>query len=529
MTTENIDYNDIPQLSARDKAYQSTEPKLRPFYTYAFEKDAFSQIIENRKKYSVNRKVLVEELSKKYKGIKHSEAALKNINLLLDENTFTVVTAHQPSLLTGPLYYIYKICSAINLAKSLSEIHNDTNIVPVFIMGAEDHDFEEVNHLQIFNKTISWDRISEGSVGRLDNEGIDLIIKEVSDILGNTLHAESLIKMMHYALDNSKTYGEFSFLFLHQIFEPYGLIIANFDNISFKEILKPIIKKEIFENFSKPYVLETQNKLKEVGFADQAYAREINFFYFHDGKRLRIEFNHDHYIITDSDKKFSKKEMEDEIEIHPERFSPNVIVRPLFQEMVMPNLAYIGGGGELAYWMERKSQFEALNVFYPMLIRRKSALIVNQRNKNQLEKLSLTIKDLLEDTDQLIKKYALAKSEHEIDFSDSYENIEKAYLEIAKISGEIDPTLVAKIDAMKTSSINALEKIQERLIRTIKQNQEADLGKIRKLKDLLFQNDGLQERSSNFMEFYINHGPNLIEFLVDQCNPFEKDFLVIYE
>jgi bacillithiol biosynthesis cysteine-adding enzyme BshC len=273
--------------------------------------------------------------------------------------------------------------------------------------------------------------------------------------------------------------------------------------------------------------METQALLEEKGFSNQAYARDINFFYLHDGQRLRIEKIEDTYHLVDSETTFTKSELEAIIDEFPERFSPNVVMRPIYQEHIMPNLAYIGGGGELAYWMERKTQFEAFGVFFPMLIRRTSAMWLSQKNQEVLSKLGLHVDDLLKDTDLLLKEYALEQSKFDVDFIEYYSEIEQAHMKIEKITEEIDHTLVARIEAMKTNQINGLEKLRGRLIKKIKQQQEVDLNKIRKVKDYLFPNDGLQERRANFMEFYLDEGPELIDILIENCDPFNKSFRVV--
>lgn len=524
MQIQEIPFNKLTALSSRDIAYQEGNKNLDPFIAYPFQFDALDRAIADRKNHAVDRNLLVSELQKQYKTIPHSTLVAEHIEMLAEDSTFTVITAHQPSLMTGPLYYILKICSAINLAKrASSESHK---IVPVFIIGGEDHDFDEINHTYLFGKRISWDREASGSVGRLDLSGFDEIIEQVSAMLGKSEPADDLREKLAFAQKNAKTYGEFSFLFTHAIFDAYGLVIANYDNKAFKKSFAPIIKKEIFEEFSKPLVVETQNLLEENGFSNQAYARDINFFYLHNGQRLRIEKIEDTYHLVDSETTFTKSELEAIIDEYPERFSPNVVMRPIYQEHIMPNLAYIGGGGELAYWMERKTQFEAFRVFFPMLIRRTSAMWLSQKNQEVLAKLGLHVDDLLKDTDLLLKEYALEQSKFDVDFTEYYSEIEQAHVKIEKITEEIDHTLVARIEAMKTNQINGLEKLRGRLIKKIKQQQEVDLNKIRKIKDYLFPNDGLQERRANFMEFYLDAGPELIDILIENCDPFNKGFQV---
>lgn len=527
METQLISFDKIHQFSLRDKAYQQNDDKLRQFVEYNFSENELHNLIEARRKFPVDRQLLSEEINRQYKSTPFHNAVQENIDALLNEDTFTVITAHQPSLLMGPLYYVYKICSAINVAKRWSE--KGIKVVPVFIMGAEDHDLDEIDHFYLFNKEIKWERDQEGATGRMSIDGIEDVINKTIDILGEGSHEESLASKMKDALNQSHSYGEFMQNFINHFFAEYGVLTVNFDNAAFKKQFAPLIKKEITSSFSKPLVTKTQEELENKGFGQQAFVRDINFFYFTDKKRSRIEKRDNKYYVLETDISFSEDEMISEINNHPEKFSPNVVMRPLFQETIMPNLAYIGGGGELAYWMERKSQFEAANVFFPMLIRRKSAVWLNKRVIKSLDQLNLEFEQLSGDSNALIKSYALENTDADVEFDKEYAEIEASYDSIKAKASSIDPTLEAKLDSMKSSHIKALDKIQTRLVRAIKQKQEVQINKILKTRELLFPNNGLQERKTNFMEIYINHGQAMIDFLIENCNPFEKEMLIVKE
>ncbi len=160
-----IPFEQVPQLAFKDMAYANADPRLRPFYKYDVSLEAFGQVIEDKKSNTTNRAVLVEVLREQYKSFKINDKVQQNIESLLNENTFTVVTAHQPVLFTGPLFYIYKIISTINLAEQLNNHYPNYHFVPFFINGGEDHDFEEVNNATVFNKKIEWRAKKVRSVG----------------------------------------------------------------------------------------------------------------------------------------------------------------------------------------------------------------------------------------------------------------------------------------------------------------------------------------------------------------------------
>lgn len=528
MRINSIPAQDIPYFSNRDKAYYANQKELMDFVKYPDNMEGIMEAMKNRSEFPVNREVLVTTLEKQYAEIETSQKVLGNIQSLRNDNTFTVVTAHQPSLFTGPFYFILKICSAIRLANELNKVQDKNKVVPLFIVGGEDHDFEEINHTYLFGNKLTWEREASGPVGRLDFTNFeDSAYQALFDILGNSETANHVKELFSEAFQSSKNYGEFTFRLVDSIFAEYGLVCMSFDEKEIKSACTELIKKEIFHQASKPLVEKTQNDIKEIGFDSQAYTRRVNFFYLHFGKRDRISPEGDGFTVVDSDIKFSAEEIEREIDNHPERFSPNVIMRPVFQETILPNLAYIGGGGELAYWMERMTQFEEFGIFYPVLLRRNSAMYVSDRQYKMLEEFDLDILELTGDIEYFLKSYAKDHSDHELDLSDIYKEFDNTFEKLLEKVLPIDGSLQGRIAANQAGLQKDINKLEDRLLKKMKQNQENKLNKIRKLSEQLFPNNGLQERYSNFLEFYLKEGSDLIPYLVEQMNPLDKDFKVI--
>jgi len=156
MQVIDIDINHVHQFSKKDNAYINGINELHLFLNYQFNFDEFEKAIENRKQFHCDRQLLVSVINEQYQTEHSSSTILENISALLDDNTFTVTTAHQPSLMTGPLYYIYKILSTIKLSQKLKAHFPHQHFVPLFVIGGEDHDFEEINHFNLFNKRIEW-------------------------------------------------------------------------------------------------------------------------------------------------------------------------------------------------------------------------------------------------------------------------------------------------------------------------------------------------------------------------------------
>ena len=187
-----IPFEKVSEFSKRDKLYQNNPNTFAPFVHYMPSLASFDQAIKERQLHPVDRTLLVEVFKQQYDQVPNNQKAIVQINTLQYPKTFTITTAHQPSLFTGPLYFVYKIISTINLAASAKKKYPAFDFVPIFVVGGEDHDFEEVNYLNIFRKKITWNNESGGSVGRMSTESLKDVKNELFDIIGNGIFAEEL-------------------------------------------------------------------------------------------------------------------------------------------------------------------------------------------------------------------------------------------------------------------------------------------------------------------------------------------------
>lgn len=524
-----VDYKDINELSKRDVAFIEQNDDLTPFVKRWASIEAFKNVIKSKEMHKIDRALLKDTLLDQYKTIETSAAVTDNINALAEANCFTIITAHQPSLFTGPLYYFYKICSVINLTKQLKQAYPEYNFVPIFISGGEDHDFEEINHLHIYNNDIVWNRESTGPVGRLSTDGLAELIAEIKDILGSSDHAEMLVSLLESSLAASDQYADVNFRLINELFKDYGLVYANMDNAAYKRRLIPIIKDELRKQSSYTLVNETLEKLSDIGYKSQATPREINLFYLKDDIRERIIQNGDRYIVNNTEISFSSEEIMALVDDSPELFSPNVLLRPLYQETIFPNLAYIGGGGEIAYWVERASQFNHYDIPFPLLIRRNSVMQVNRGAIKQISKTNYDIVDFIKPDQNLINNFLKVHVSEDIDLSDYKEKIEALYEEIAEKAKAIQEPLSKFVLAESTKQIKAVDNIESKLKKALKSKNEIDINRLTSIRSKLFPNGGLQERYENFMMYYAQHGPEWIEQLVEHLDPLNAKFLLMVD
>ncbi|MBK9257058.1 MAG: bacillithiol biosynthesis cysteine-adding enzyme BshC [Saprospiraceae bacterium] len=527
LTSCSVPFSGISQLSFKDITYQENPEKLSDFISYIPDYEGIAQAIENRNKFKIDRELLVKTLSENYANIGTKSLQEENIQALTKENSYTIVTAHQPALLTGPAYYFYKIFSTIRLTQNLNQLHPDKKFVPVFISGAEDHDFDEVNHLTLFGKKVEWNTDQTGPVGRFSVTGLDTVIEEISGMLGGSF-AEELSKIFRNSISNAVTYNDFVFRILNALFGDYGLLVVNMDNKELKRHSIPIMEKEIVDRPSEKLVLKTQSDLLKLNFKPQAYPRDINLFYMQDQSRERIYFEGERYYINNTNLSFSEAEIIAELHRSPEKFSPNVVMRPLYQEYILPNIAYIGGGGEIAYWLERKEQFKHFNIFFPVLIRRNSLLLVTSSQLKTIQKLGFTASEIFKEEHELINQYIENASATDFHLAGETEEIRVVFDKIASKAKIIDPTLEHYVLGEGVKLLKAVEHIEGRFKKSLKQKEDVSLNQIKNIKSKLFPSNGLQERDESFLPILAMGGRDLMDKIIYACDPMNKSFLIFF-
>lgn len=526
MTIKEIPFDKTPQFTDRDVAYQLHPELFSNFLAYQPTLEGLLQAVEDRKSFQIDRNLLYAQLISDYEKVKPTELQFQHIESLKEQNTFTVVTAHQPSLLTGPLYYVTKLFSTVKLAQELSNSAVGIRIVPIFINGSEDHDFEEVDHLQIFGKSLKWINEERGAIGRKSIIGLNEVITEFVKILGDGSSSKEVEKILTNSLVGAKTYNDFTFKMINGLFGHTGIVVLSMDNKAFKQSFIPIIKKEILERPSEAIILKTQGNIqKELGYKAQAFPREINFFYLSSHSRERIEYAKEKYTILNTETSFTRSEMIQEIETYPERFSPNVVIRPLYQEFILPNIAYVGGGGELAYWLERKEQFKTFEIFYPALIRRNSTMVISKSQIKLLDKIGITIEEIFHEENEIIRSYLESQAGESLNIDKEKEQLENLISTLAKKAQEVDPTLIGFVEAEGKKLKKALEQIEGRLIRSYKSQEEVSVTQIKNIKGKLFPNKGIQERTDNYFQFYQSMGKAIEEAMLANLNPLNKNML----
>lgn len=525
-TAEFIDYADTGYFSRLVLDYLHEDPKLAPFYQYSPVLPDFEEIIRARASLATDRQLLVTELQRAYTGLQMEEAVAQNIRMLADSNTYTVCTAHQPNLFTGYLYFVYKIMHAIKLAASLKARYPQYNFVPVYYMGSEDNDLEELGTVHIEGETFRWDTRQSGAVGRMKPEGLERMIAEVTKHLGVNEFQQEITGLLQEAYLGHRDIQSATLFLVNALFGRYGLITVIADTPAFKRAFLPVMRKELFEQCSFPVVNRTIESLSEHYHA-QAAPREINLFYLGDQSRERIVFEHGRWQVLHTKISFTAEQLAEELQDHPERFSPNVILRGLFQETILPDVAFIGGGGELSYWLELKALFAHFNIPFPLLMLRNSVLWVDQKSVQRLEKVGLTPAGLFKDTETLIADFVKAHTQADLVLKKEYGEIEKLYAALEKKAENVDITLKASVGAERTKSLRSIGKLEHKFLRAEKNKFTWQSDLIRHVKGRLFPHNALQERVENLLPFYAAYGKAFIDVLYHHLDPGNPHFTIL--
>ena len=530
MTVHHIDLSSAGIYGKMMMEYLEGNPQLRPYYSFSPSVAAIPDAIEARRKFPFYREELVTELKAQLgESLNTYPELLNNIQLLGDENTFTVTTGHQLCLATGPMFFIYKLISTINLCKELKLQYPAYNFVPVYWMATEDHDIGEINFLTLFDKVVKWETHQQGATGRLSTEGIQEAIKEIESLIENDSFAGEVMELLKNAYLRHQNMADATRELVLSLFGGSGLVVLDADKHSLKKLFAHVIKDELGLHNSYEIVTATNEKLSR-NYKIQVTPREVNLFYLDEQLRERIIIDaNGHYDVINTDLDFSREFILDLADKQPERFSPNVVLRPVYQETILPNLAYVGGPGEIAYWLQLKSLFEYFNVFYPMLIPRNNAVILPSKALEKFKNLGFELSDAFRTYDELAKQWLLNQEDLGGGIDDVKEKMRVSYEELMRLFSLADATLGPAVQAELQKQLNSLDNLHKKGTAALKRKHDVVLNQIRNLIERVNPAGEPQERVVNFLQFYAKKGPGFIDELLLHLHPLDQKLAVFVD
>jgi hypothetical protein len=526
-TTTKIPYQATGMFSQLVRDYVEAKGTARDYVQYAPTMDGIQQAILGRHLFKVNRPLLVEVLKQQYALLPPSTAVNDHVNLLLSENTYAITTAHQPNIFTGPLYFFYKIIHTIQLASALKKQFPDNNFVPVYYMGSEDADIDEVGTMYVGGSKMKWETKQKGAIGRMkvDDQLIDLL-KNIEGYWGVMPAGKEALVTLINAYQKGVTINEATLQMVHAYFGQYGLVVVQPDNASLKSCFISVMEKELTTQFSHAVLQPTIEKLR-LQYHVQTQGRLLNLFYLKDNIRARIEYKEGVYTVVDTHLSFSQAEIIQELHEHPDRFSPNVILRGLYQETILPGIVFIGGGGELAYWMELKEVFAKAKVHYPVLELRNSFLVVKGKIATEWAQLGFQLPDLFLPDKALEFAYIKANAQHNLSLANSIVSLQNVYDRIQQQAILIDATLGNHTLNLSIQSLKKIKELEKKMVKAEKKKQTIGINRIQKIKKELFPENNLQERVENFSDWVGVYGWDWVDAIMQNSNTLENSFVIL--
>ncbi len=517
MKISKVSFKDVGAFSPMFLDYVGSASALRPFYENIPEIGSFQELLTQRNFSHEKRIILHEVLNEQYGPVKKSEKVFENLYSLQNDNTFTVTTGHQLNIFTGPLYFIFKIVTTINLAKKLKEAYPDNHFVPVYWMATEDHDFEEIRSFNLFGKKYSWETQQTGAVGRFAPQSLNIVLEQLPESP----------EIFEKAYLDSSSLAEAVRVYVNELFGEEGLLVLDADHPRLKGLFADTIKDDIIEQKANDIVEETNRKLRELGYKSQAFSRKINFFFL-NGFRERIIDENGTYRINNQELSYSKEDILALADSNPEKFSPNVIMRPLYQETILPNLAYVGGPAEIIYWLQLKAMFDHYQASFPILMPRNFGMIINKGLQKKINRIGCSSADLFKDAHNLKSDFLDRNSNNEHLLDEEKTELASVFDKIKVKASVIDKTLEGFIGSESAKALKGFTNIEKRLKKAQETQNETVMNQIDSIKEKLFPGGGLQERHDNFLNFYLNN-PNFLRDLLGQFDPFDYSFYQFWE
>lgn len=489
------------------------ETPLRQFHHYPFPLQDYSAVIRDKALDNTDRSTLADELLRQNRDLPDNAATLANIEALRDENTFTVTTGHQLVMMGGPMYTLYKIAHTIRLAEAMQKQQADHRIVPVFWMATEDHDWEEINHFYpAFGKKRVYPGSFRGPVGRHVLE--DSIAETLAEVDGE----------LSAFFEPGKKYAEAFRAFIHHLFGHTGLVIIDADFAVLKRLFVPAMRRELMGEGMADHIARTDSELESCGYKQQIFARPVNLFYLGDGDRDLIHRAEDgSFSLKEKPQTWTSDEMLALLEAHPEDFSPNVAARPLYQEIILPNLAYIGGWAEMSYWMQLKGAFEAAEVNFPMLVPRMSATMITRTQASAIAALAFQPEDMARPLHEL-KKLHLMNNWSDAELLDANAKVYHSFDGLIAYLEGVDPTLAIHIRAQQAKTNKILKKLEKKVHKSLRNQNHQPYDEIEALKAAISPDRSQQQRVLNLTAFtdsdnYRIGAQRLAQLILDECIP----------
>ncbi len=530
--TMHVDHLDFRELSFSRlfRDYLADTDAISGFYSHPHTYNSLKKVVSSYKARSDRRETarITAEFNEPFlQGQTVDELA----GILAHEDTVTITTGQQLSLFGGPLYTVFKTISAIHLARSLTR-DTGKRVIPVFWLADEDHDFEEISVANIPERNsirqiaLPCDTCARHAAGNIRvDEAFENFRSDIYEALNPTDFREQLISILDDAYAPGRSYREAFALLLSKLFSRYGLIFAGSNDPMVKRHVTECIRTAIGRADEIRDALASQSER-----LDQHYHQQVqitdSLLFWHDDEHGRVRLQHaDGHWQTESGLSLSTDVLLQQLEETPERFSPNVFLRPLIQDVLLPNAAYIGGPAEIAYYGQMKPVYELFDMKMPFLAARLSATLVEPAIQRFLEELPFDIPDYTKRFEDLEQHYLRKFGNPELDghFDTWKKRVEELTDEMTGLMGMEDPGLQKHARAISKEYSKSIDKLRKKMVNAIRQKEEVQVNRIRKVKHALFPNDRLQEREISHIYYMNKFGVDIWDRILQELEEQDQD------
>jgi bacillithiol biosynthesis cysteine-adding enzyme BshC len=523
------------------KDYCSDFRKLRKFFRYN-PRDLESAIGElqgtQQRRFTENQ---LNEIKLYNQKMGCDDETLKNIDKLGQSNTVAVVTGQQPAVFTGPLFTIYKTLTAIKLARHITDNLN-IPAVPVFWNASEDHDFQEVSHIEFVNRdnhVVSLIYEPQADIERKSifdvplEPSLGFLIELLEGDTNESEFKEYLVNLIRNSLGRCYSLADWFSHQMQALFRGYGLIILDGHLPPCRQLARPVIGREIKVPLrSSRLINEIGQQLREAGYHQQITRKEddVNFFLYAQGRRNKVRFKDEKFFIDNVGLEYNQTEMLDMLAEEPERFSPSAILRPLVQDHILPTVAYVGGPGEISYFAQMRKTYSMFELVMPVVFPRSRAVLIEANLARILERYGLQVEDARKSRKELIQMISSQKARNPIVQScdNKLDAIQIVLDEFRRDVGEVEPTLVEPVDKLKRKIGYEMDKLRDKLIQTQQTDLDVIERQVDKLINHLFPQGKEQERIFNIYPYLFAHGIQLMQFLEKELDIFEFERQLVY-
>ncbi len=534
LRVETLPFTEIPQQSRLFLDYLRDPLPLRQFYPSAvrYHHELAQRVPEVLSAYRVDRNRVCDALEAMNRRWGAGQATLDNIQLLRESDCIAVVSGQQAGLFTGPLYTIYKALAAVKLAGCLRQ--RETKAVPVFWIAAEDHDFAEVAKAEFIGRDCQLKNVEvtealhrEGQpVGQVVvDDSIDAVIDELFELLPNSEFADDIKALVKNAWQPGRGYVESFAIMMTSLLGRYGLIFLDPLDPELKKLAAPLYAEAAQRAPEIAAALEKRSSdLESAGYHAQVLATSNSFpLFLHDEQGARhavVRVENGKYKAKDVQQEYTAEELAALALEKPERFSPNVTLRAVVQDYLLPTIAYYGGAAEIAYFAQTAEVYRLLERPATPILPRSSLTMIERHTGRVLERYSLTLKDFFEGLDPVIKRVVeevLGADTAKL-FAKTEENINQELDSLREDLESIDPTLAGALETGRKKINYQLEGLRTRFVRAQMGRDEAAHRQLQRAFDQLYPNKDLQERHINITSLLARHGTYVIEWIFNAIN-----------